>query len=204
MSETGPETENLHMQNAFEILGLTPAFEIDLQKLDEAYFARQAVAHPDRFIHHSLAERNAATHHSSLLNQAYENLKNPVSRVKTLFRIYGIEAAGGNENEEGQTLQDPEILSEIMDLQERVEEAASPHDFKVLEAELQSCMNEIMAAFTQKFPQDYLSGVPLTEPAPLTEPIRHELAKLYVRFGYFAKMKRDLKNKLRQSSIKIL
>jgi len=171
--------------NPFEILGIDPTFEIDAKALDEAYFARQTLAHPDRFIHHSQPEREAATAQASSLNQAYEVLKNPTLRAKALLKLKGIEISG---EEEGKTVQNPEILEEMMALQEALAEAVSPHDFTCLEKEIQGCLQDVKASFATAMGQNQAQ----------------ELPELFLRLTYLSKLMEDIKGRHRQSSLKVL
>jgi molecular chaperone HscB len=170
--------------NPFALLGMEPTFEVDLKALDEAYFARQALVHPDRFVHHSEPERQAAAAHSSSLNQAYETLKKPALRAKCLLTLRGIEVAG----EEGKTVQNPEVLEEMMGLQEALAEAGSPQDFSLLENRVQDHLNKFMASFS----------------SALRHNQDHKLPGLFLRLMYLSKLGEDIKARQQQSSLKIL
>jgi molecular chaperone HscB len=171
--------------NPFEILGIDPTFEVDAKTLDEAYFARQTLAHPDRFVHHSEPEQEAATVQSSFLNQAYETLKNPTLRAKALLKLKGIEVCG---EEEGKTVQNPEILEEMMNLQEALAQAVSPYDFNCLEKKIQDCLHDVKASFSTAICQNK----------------DQELTGLFLRLTYLSKLMEDIKVCRRRSSIKVL
>lgn len=107
------------MQNLFEILGLAPAFALDLKALEAAYFTAQRACHPDRFVGKGEAERLAAITASQLVNDAYETLKNPLTRAEHLLLLQGIDALADNAKAP------PAILMEMMELRERVGDAGS-------------------------------------------------------------------------------
>ncbi len=106
------------MQNLFEILGLVPAFRVDLKALETAYFTAQRACHPDRFVGKGEAERLAAISSSQLVNDAYETLKNPLTRAEHLLDMQGISALSDDAEVP------PALLMEMMELRERIMEAA--------------------------------------------------------------------------------
>ncbi|MCE3231251.1 MAG: molecular chaperone protein containing DnaJ domain [Alphaproteobacteria bacterium] len=168
----------------FALLGMEPTFEVDLTALDEAYFARQALAHPDRFVHHSEPERQAAAAHSSSLNQAYEVLKNPTFRAKSLLRLRGIEVVG----EEGKVVQDSEVLEEMMGLREALAEADTPQHFSLLESQVHDRLEKLTTSFSRALRQNQ----------------DQELPGLFLRLMYLSKLEEDIKARQQQSSLKVL
>jgi DnaJ-domain-containing protein 1 len=59
-------TQNTEVRDPFKILGIDPTFEVDLAALDTAYFARQSLTHPDRFVYHAEPMRQAASSQAAL------------------------------------------------------------------------------------------------------------------------------------------
>ncbi len=108
------------MQSYFDILGLPASFALDDKALEQAYFSAQRTTHPDRTIGKPEAERIAAFHLSQLVNEAYEALKNPLTRAEHLLALQGIIVNG----EESKDVP-PALLMEMMDLRERLEEAST-------------------------------------------------------------------------------
>ncbi len=80
----------------FALLGLTPAFDLDLGALEKAYFAAQRQYHPDKFASKPVMEKQAAMQRSVDINNAYKTLKEPLSRAQYLLKqsniIVGTEA----------------------------------------------------------------------------------------------------------------
>jgi molecular chaperone HscB len=107
------------MHSLFDILGMPATFALDLVALEKAYFAAQRATHPDRFIGKPEAERVAAIGRSTLVNDAYETLKNPLTRAEHLLELQGIDALSDD------AVVPPVILMEMMDLRERVMVAGS-------------------------------------------------------------------------------
>ena len=188
MRKVGVVVENHSMfngtQNPFEILGMEATFDVNLTALDAAYFARQSLAHPDRFIHHSEPERQAATAQASSLNCAYETLKNPTTRAKALLILKGIKIEG----EDGKSVQDHQVLEEMMDLQEAVVNANSPQEVSLIENQIQDRYQQITISFGQA----------------LQKNLNQDLPGLFLRLTYLSKLKEDLKVRLNQASLKML
>jgi len=106
--------------NHFARLGLPAALELDAAALDKAYFARQRQWHPDRFVGKPAAERAKASVEAAALNDAYRTLKDPLGRAIYLAELNGVELPG-----DGKTIDDPELLMEVMDAREELHEASS-------------------------------------------------------------------------------
>ncbi len=101
--------------NAFEHFGLKPKFIVDFKKLEIDYYKIQDKVHPDKFVGMSSEESLYAQIHSSNLNNSYQVLTNIVSRCDILLKFYGEETDNQN------TISDPEVLNEVMEIQEKIE-----------------------------------------------------------------------------------
>lgn len=105
------------MDSLFDILEMPATFALNLAQLEKAYFAAQRATHPDRFIGKTEAERVEAVRRSTLVNDAYETLKNPLTRAEHLLELQGIDALSDD------ATVPPAILMEMMELRERVMDA---------------------------------------------------------------------------------
>ena len=77
--------------NYFEIFGLTASFSVELNALTTTYQTIQKTVHPDRFAHASAQEQLLAAKKSTLVNDAYQTLKNPLKRAEYLLSLRGVE-----------------------------------------------------------------------------------------------------------------
>lgn len=102
--------------NFFELLGLPLRFAINEKTLEDAYFAKQRAYHPDRVVGGDAAARAKAVEQSMQVNDAYDTLKNPVSRAEYLLMLKNIFVPEG-------TIHDPVLLNEMMELREQMHEA---------------------------------------------------------------------------------
>lgn len=106
----------------FTRLGLPREFAVDTGELDRRYFALQRQLHPDRFATRTARERAISQSQAVALNEAYETLKDPLSRATYLLGLHGIGA-----NPDGcHTVNDPTLLMEQMERREALMEADTP------------------------------------------------------------------------------
>lgn len=108
------------MLNYFELLGLPVTYALDENALRTAYFAAQRQWHPDRFVGKPETERAEAILKSQTVNEAYEALKNPLTRAEHLLEIHGVFV----NSEEGGEAVAPALLMEMMELREQLADAA--------------------------------------------------------------------------------
>ena len=102
--------------NHFELFGLPSQFQLDGSLLSSQFRTLQKRFHPDNFATASERDRLLSVQKAAQINDAYQVLKNPISRAEYLLSEQGIELRG-----EQQTLQDPEFLMEQMELREELE-----------------------------------------------------------------------------------
>ena len=69
--------------NYFQLFGLDMQFDIDLAKLSTIYQTLQKKVHPDRFANASSQDQMLAVKKSTLINDAYQTLKNRSSARNT-------------------------------------------------------------------------------------------------------------------------
>jgi molecular chaperone HscB len=130
----------------FARLGLPAALELDAAALDKAYFARQRQWHPDRFIGKPATERAKASVEAAALNDAYRTLKDPLGRAVYLAELNGVELPG-----DGKTIDDPELLMEVMDAREELHEASSIAEVDALAAFAREDLEKGLAALPSLF-----------------------------------------------------
>jgi len=109
--------------DAFDVLGLTPALELDLGALEQRYRDLQRALHPDKFVHASSSERRESLSRAVSVNEAYRLLKDDLRRAELLFTRYT-----GDKPDDHQPRADPELLMEMMELREELAGARKRHD----------------------------------------------------------------------------
>jgi len=110
-------------RNYFELFGLPAGFEIDVQALTERYRDLQRSVHPDRFTNATDRERRLSMQQASLINEAYQSLKEPLKRARYLLSLNGVDI-----NDESNTIMDTTFLMQQMELRETLEEIGSQPD----------------------------------------------------------------------------
>ena len=109
--------------NYFSLFGFSPAFDIDTAELTSRYRELQKKLHPDKYATAGAKERAAAMQQATIVNDAYNTLKNPLLRARYLLELQGMDLA-----QEDNTVMDPGFLMQQMELREMLEEAKSAAD----------------------------------------------------------------------------
>ncbi|EJN8560689.1 co-chaperone HscB [Vibrio alginolyticus] len=109
--------------NHFELFGLPSQFKLDGSLLSSQFRELQKRFHPDNFATGSERDRLMAVQKAAQINDAYQVLKNPISRAEYILAEQGVEIRG-----EQQTMQEPMFLMEQMELREELEEIADNSD----------------------------------------------------------------------------
>ncbi|PMM95445.1 co-chaperone HscB [Vibrio splendidus] len=109
--------------NHFELFGLPLQFQLDGSLLSSQFRDLQRQFHPDKFAIASERDRLLAVQKAAQINDAYQVLKNPISRAEYLLVQHGEDIRG-----EQQTMQDPMFLMEQMELREELEDIADRSD----------------------------------------------------------------------------
>jgi molecular chaperone HscB len=118
----------------FDRLGLKPSFDLGAKELDQLYFAAQRQLHPDRFRTKTAREQAFAQGWASDLNEAYETLRDPLSRAVFLLRRAGRRL----DDADGVSVQDKSLLIEAMEAREALAEAVDVSAVEALIARAQA------------------------------------------------------------------
>jgi molecular chaperone HscB len=105
----------------FDVLGLAPRLALDLKDLEKRFYAKSRELHPDRFVRAPQAEQQRALELSSLLNDAYRTLREPIARAE-----YVLKNSGFDIGEQRSKDVPPELLEEVFELNMALEEADRP------------------------------------------------------------------------------
>ena len=109
--------------NYFEVFGLPPKLDLDVPALEKQFYRSSRKLHPDLFARASQQEQEWSLQQSSLLNDAYRTLKNPLERTKYLLKLQGVEF----EEARGEGNLNPskvpaDLLEEVFELNMQLEE----------------------------------------------------------------------------------
>ena len=148
-------------QTYFEILGLQPAFAVDMQKAERNFHQRSRQFHPDRFAKADAQARKASLAQTVKLNEAWATLKDPSKRAAYMLKLAGRSeqqgSQSGSANESEKVPQ--ELLMEMLELRSELGEARLEGDVDKVAA---------MAADMNRRYQVTLDNIAegLAEPAP--------------------------------------
>ncbi|KAL6239358.1 hypothetical protein BDW75DRAFT_250864 [Aspergillus navahoensis] len=96
-------------------------FTIDLQALRREFLSLQNTLHPDKYP--PGPTKAAAESLSAVINEAYRTLSDPLLRAQYILReFHGIDVTAEDGSGAGAQPLDPELLMEVMDVQEAIEE----------------------------------------------------------------------------------
>lgn len=100
--------------NRFAFFGLEPGFDLDLTALEEQFRALSRKLHPDRFARATPQERRYSLEQTTLLNDAYKTLRDPVQRAEHFLQLRGVSS---------EPKMSPEFLEETLEDREKLLEA---------------------------------------------------------------------------------
>lgn len=104
----------------FALMGLTERLVIDGAALQKTFYERSRQLHPDRFARASAEDRALSMQVSSLLNDAYRTLRDPLKRAEYVLARHGFDIG-----EQRSSNVPPELLEEVFELNMALEELRS-------------------------------------------------------------------------------
>jgi molecular chaperone HscB len=143
----------------FEFFSLPRKLTLDVVALEKQFYTLSRKLHPDRFAGKTVAEQEAALAQSSLLNDAYRTLKDPILRTQYLLKLEGVEleeqskaateAARASGTEKKQVVP-PELLEEVFELNMQLQEMRMAKQMGEEEPELRRDLLTAKDAFDAK------------------------------------------------------
>jgi len=131
-------------QDPFDALGIPPSYRIEDAEIRRAWRRRALDAHPDR-------EGDASR--SADVNAALQVLRDPIARAEALLRRFGW-AEGADPPAA------PELLSELIELRERLDESSGAIDeVRSIQAEAQARLAGVLGEIASAF--DAITGPPM-------------------------------------------
>jgi molecular chaperone HscB len=115
----------------FAFFGLPRKLNVDTAALEREMYALSRKLHPDKFVGASAREQEWSLEQSSMLNDAYRTLRDPIDRTEYLLKLEGVhlqdqstratEAARASGTAKRQVVP-PDLLEEVFDLNMELEE----------------------------------------------------------------------------------
>jgi len=105
-------------QNYFDLFGLPTGFGLNLDDLSKRYLVLRQTVHPDLYATAGEREKRLSLQASTLVNEAYQTLKDPLARARYLLNL-----VTGTRGDDQETTRDMAFLMEHMELREALAEA---------------------------------------------------------------------------------
>ena len=135
--------------NDFELFGLPAQFVQNRAAIDARWKELQREAHPDKFAAQGAAAQRVAMQWSVRINEAYQRLKNPLSRA-----AYLCELRAAPINAENNTAMPAEFLMEQMAWREALDEAHAPDQLESLDTQLKRAAAETLGQIEKLLDRD--------------------------------------------------
>lgn len=133
----------------FELFGLSRRFAQDRAALDERWKQLQREAHPDKFGAQGAAAQRVAMQWSVRINEAYQRLKDPLSRATYLCELHGHDIQA-----ESNTAMPAAFLVQQMQWREALDEASSLSELDALLAQVRASEQAAMQNLTRCLDED--------------------------------------------------
>jgi molecular chaperone HscB len=108
----------------FAVFSLPRKLQVELPQLERSFYRLSRQYHPDVYATKSLEEQQWSLDQTSLLNDAYRTLKDPVTRTEHLLRLEGIvlEAGKSDDGTSKESRVPADLLEEVFELNMQLEE----------------------------------------------------------------------------------
>ena len=184
----------------FSFFELPRKLRLDEAELEKSFYALSRQFHPDYFMGAGLEEQQASVDRSSMLNDAYRTLRNPVARAKYLLTIEGYK--------EAEKKAPPDLLEEVFELNMQIEElrAAKKTGDEDEAAEARSSIEEALTDLHKKLQgidqrlstlfEEWDSALDREATPEEQKPLLNRMSDLLSHRSYIRNLVRDIKEEL--------
>jgi molecular chaperone HscB len=108
----------------FAVFDLPRKLNVDLTGLERSFYRLSRKLHPDVYAQASPQEQQWSLEQTSLLNDAYRTLKNPIARTEYLLKLEGVvfEAGKSEDGAPKESRMPADLLEEVFELNMQLEE----------------------------------------------------------------------------------
>jgi molecular chaperone HscB len=146
MTESLPVTSAPQGADYFSVFALPRKLDLDTKAHERAFYRKSREVHPDRFAQASPEKQQWSLDQTSLLNDAYRALKDPIARTEYLLRLEGVTLPEDNAVKQDKKNVPPELLAEVFELNMQLEEmrmnAKTGEDDPQLRADLEAAQTQ--------------------------------------------------------------
>ena len=198
----------------FTFFGLSRKLNIDVTDLQRQFYGLSRKLHPDLHGQTSKQEQEWSLEQSSLLNDAYRTLKDPIKRTEYFLRLEGVELEEQSKNatetarasgEIKKQVVPPDLLEEVFELNMQLEELRMNRkmgeDDPALVGELETHKTEFekkYEALTQELKQywDQWDRIVDVSGEEQLRPVRDKMVDVLNRRNYIRNLLRDVNEAL--------
>ncbi len=164
----------------FELFQLPPQFAQDRAALDAKWKELQRQTHPDNFAFEGAAAQRVAMQWSVRINEAYQRLRDPVTRAAYLCELHGAPI-----NAESNTAMPAAFLMQQMELREALDEAHSEENLEEISSQANEYMREQLSKAEQLIDQakDYPAAAGAVRALLFIQKFMSDLDKRYELLG---------------------
>ncbi len=142
-------------KNYFELFGLPVSYTIDIDKLSDVYRQLQRQFHPDRFASASDHEKRIALQYATYINEAFEGLKDPLTRAQYMMELEGF-------SQKDHTMQNNTVfLLQQMEWRDQLDLASSAEQVDELLSNTQAIAAEYLQAFDKAYQEKFFDEAQL-------------------------------------------
>jgi molecular chaperone HscB len=163
--------------NYFEHFGLDPVYQLDLNELRKKYYQKSRDLHPDA----NQEDDNDYVFLTALNNQAYQTLKDPLSRLKYIIELHRGAALDNDFKLE------QEFLLAMMELHEEIHDAVISEDSDAL-----NNAEHKIVLFENEALKDAMPSVTKMDSGQINEEILNKLSQYYFKLKYFMRLRQNL------------
>jgi len=160
----------MNAMDYFSFFNLPRKLTLDVVALEKQFYVLSRKLHPDRFAAKPVEEQEAALVQSSLLNDAYRTLRQPILRTQYLLTLEGVELeeqskaatdAARASGEQKKQIVPPELLEEVFELNMQLQEMRAAKQMGEDEPELRRDLMTAKDGFDAKMveTQEELEGL---------------------------------------------
>ncbi|CAH2093953.1 unnamed protein product [Euphydryas editha] len=132
------------LDNYFKVLGVKETYDLDESELSKKYKELQKYLHPDKYGNRGEEEQEISAQYSSLVNDAYKTLLDPLTRGIYMLSLRGKEIPENTEI-------DHEFLMKIMEKNEEVENADTEEEIMKLNKENKEVIKDLQKKLSTAF-----------------------------------------------------
>jgi molecular chaperone HscB len=191
----------------FSVFGLPRKLNIDLSALERSFYRLSRKLHPDMFAQASPQEQQWSLDQTSLLNDAYRTLKNPVARTEYLLKLEGVvlEAGKSDDGAAKESRVPADLLEEVFELNMQLEEMRMNRKVGDDDPQLRADLEKARANFESQLAAsdaglkdlwDQWDAALDAEPAPDAAKIKEGMVALLDRRRYVRNLVRDVNEAL--------